>query len=201
MRYSLYFVGLLLLSSCAIAPLTQGGPARPLGEKKWEAGLQASTYRKGNGSLSILPVARVRYGLSPRWTLASYTEGSTVSLSGHYAYWLDEPFSAAVEIGVAYGGGSMSYFGGHSLSLLKGSWEPFVSTQVFLANLIPGNWDSTFFRGSPSLHPVFFTLALGTRFWVTDDIALSFHLTALLSSRSISFQSPLTQNISLLFHW
>ncbi len=201
MRIGVLFLVSFFLCSCAIAPLSQGGPARPVGEGQWEGGMQWSGYQNDRSNYVLVPIARVRYGLSPRWNLAAYTEASTLTLAAQNAYFVGDPFSAGVELGAVYAGGALSYFLGHSLSGLWGAWEPFFNAQFFLANATPGAWDSRYFNSAPALHPVFFVLALGSRYWVTESLALGLHATALISTRSISFQAPFVQNVSLLFKW
>jgi hypothetical protein len=199
--HRLVLFSLLFLSGCAVAPLTQGGPARAVGEKNWETGLQFSGYQNDRGSLVLVPVARIRYGLSDRWTFTAATETETLSLTGQYAYHASTTCFAAAELGAVFAGGAVSYTLGHSVSGLFGSWEPFLHVQFFLANTAAGVWDTRFFSGSPALHPVFFTFTAGSRYWVTDQVGLGLQATALVSTRSIVFQSPLLPSTALFFLW
>jgi len=200
---SILLIGLLFLSGCAITPLTQGGPARPLGKGALEAGLQWSGYRHSTGSYVLVPMGKVRYGLTDEWTLAAQSELKTVSLSGQNAYYRDAEsgWFASVEAGFAYVAASFSPFVGHWVSAKKGNWEPFLGLQLFLANLEPGQFAPSFFTVIPPFHGFFALASVGTRYWITADLGVGLHFNWLFSTQAVVFQSPFNQNVSAFLTW
>ena len=193
----------LLLSGCAVAPLTHGHPARALEASQWEGGFQWSATTNQRGTATLFPVGRLRFGVSDRWTLSAYSETRTLSVSAQNEYYRDwiEDGAAAIEGGIALGAGAVSVFFGHTLSARFENWEPFWGVQVFFAHLKPGSFDDSFFNGAPSLHPVFFTTFLGTRYWILEDFVLGAHATILVSTKGVHFRAPVLPSLSFAFLW
>ena len=201
MRVSTAILSIFILSGCALAPFTQGGPARPVGALKLESGLQWSGYASTKTVLT--PIAKVRYGLSDRWTLSMLSETRTLVTDIQNAYYVDEPsgWFAAWNVGAAWGGGAVSYFIGHTLSARLSSWEPFVSLQCFLANIEPGAADPTFFTSGPALPSYFLNIGFGTRYWILEDMGVGLHSNVLLSTTSVTFAAPFIPSFSAFMNW
>lgn len=199
MRFGLLVGALLLCSSCAVAPVTQGWSARPAGKGQLETGFQWSGYRNGQNVYAMVPMVRARYGLSERWSLSGQSELSSLAVNAEYAYWQNESkdLFLALVLPSAYVGGQFSFGIGQTASALWGKWEPFLGALLYIAHVDSGRVDTAFFTAPPPLQGLVLALSFGTRYWLLDTLALGFHLNALASPSGYHFTAPLLQSFSV----
>ncbi len=191
----------LLLVGCALAPLTSGAPARPVGAGQWETTVQWTGYTDASGNYIGFPLGKVRYGADENTTLSLTTEMRTLGLGLHHAYWKSAAGTgfASVEAGAAWLAGGFSFFAGHSVSAKWGNWEPFLGIQFYLLNLRPGTYDASYFKGNPASHFPFVTANLGTRYWVREDISVGLHGNILFHAGSVRFVNSFLHSLSFNF--
>lgn len=177
-----------------------------MGQGKLESALQWSSYLKDTssqqGALVLVPMLRLRYGISDRLSFSGSTEfrSSRADLEWTYARSEDVLF-AGVALSSSYAGGDVSIGLAHTLTARLGNWEPALGIQGWLVNLRPGEVDSEFFASPPPLHSTVGLVTVGVRYQLASEISVGTQFAIPISLTGLVFRHWVLPSVSVAFGW